>query len=84
MKEDATLIKLSDRGQLTLPVEVRKALGLRGGDAFQLYVQEGQIVLEPVAVTPVEFYTDARIQEFLEDADMDEAEREQARKAWGL
>jgi hypothetical protein len=29
-----TLVQLSDRGRVTLPVEVRKSLGLRGGDAY--------------------------------------------------
>lgn len=78
----ATLIQLSERGQLTLPAEVRKALGLRGGDAFQVRVEDGRVVLEPVEVTPVELYTKERTKEFSENAEMSEEQLEQARKAW--
>ena len=78
----ATLIQLSERGQLTLPAEVRKALGLRGGDAFQVRVEDGRVVLEPVEVTPIELYTEERIEEFLEGAEMSEEQLARARKVW--
>ena len=78
----ATLIQLSERGQLTLPAEVRKALGLRGGDAFQVRVEDGCVVLEPVEVTPIELYTEERIEEFLESAEMSEEQLARARKVW--
>ncbi len=78
----ATLIQLSERGQLTLPAEVRKALGLRGGDAFQVRVEDGRVVLELVEVTPIELYTEERIEEFLEGAEMSEEQLARARKVW--
>ena len=84
MKQAITLIQLSERGQITLPSEVRKTLGLRGGDAFQVRIEEGRVVLEPVEVTPVELYTDERIEAFLESAEMSEEQLRQARKAWNL
>lgn len=64
MKQEATLVQLSGRGQITLPAEVRKALSLRSGDAFQVRIEDGRIVLEPVEVTPVELYTEERVKEF--------------------
>lgn len=79
-----SLIQLSPRGQFTLPAEVRRALGLRGGDAFRVSIKEGSVVLEPVAVTPVELYTDERLAEFAENAEMTPEELARARGAWGL
>jgi AbrB family looped-hinge helix DNA binding protein len=78
------LIQLSPRGQLTLPAEVRKALGLRAGDAFKVRVEEGEIVLEPVEITPIELYTDARVEEFQKNAELTDEELTRARQAWGL
>lgn len=78
------LVQLSSRGQLTLPAEVRKALGLRAGDAFSVRVEDGEIILEAVEITPVELYSEARIGEFEQNADMTDEELSQARAAWGL
>ncbi len=77
------LIQLSPRGQLTLPSNVRRSLGLEAGDAFRVRVEEGRIVLEPVEITPIELYTDERMQEFVESAEMTEDALLQARKSWG-
>ena len=78
------LVQLSPRGQLTLPAEVRRVLGLRSGDAFRVSIKEGSVVLEPVAVTPIEFYTDERLAEFQANAEMTPEELAQARGRWGL
>jgi antitoxin PrlF len=59
---------LTERGTLTLPASVRKSLGLKGRQ--QLIVQttdQGEIVLRPAAVVPVELYSEDRIAEFSED-----------------
>ncbi|HMR50826.1 MAG TPA: AbrB/MazE/SpoVT family DNA-binding domain-containing protein [Arachnia sp.] len=41
-------VRLSSKGQLTLPVAVREQLGLEQGDALELTVQDGQLLLSPV------------------------------------
>jgi bifunctional DNA-binding transcriptional regulator/antitoxin component of YhaV-PrlF toxin-antitoxin module len=63
---------------------VRRELGLQAGDAFQVRIDAGRIVLEPIEVTPVERYSEMRIREFLESAEMSEEELARAREAWGL
>lgn len=78
------LIQLSPRGQLTLPAEVRRALGLRAGDAFSVRIEGGEIVLGAVEVTPVELYSDAQLREFEGNAELTDEELAQARAAWGL
>ena len=41
------LIKLSSKGQLVIPKPIRKSLGLKPGDQFQIKVVEDKIVLQP-------------------------------------
>jgi len=44
---------------------------------------EGAIVLRPAGVYPVEIYSQARIQEFLEEDQLTQEERERLAKALG-
>jgi len=69
---------------VTLPAAIRKALGLKAGDALLLGIEEGRVVLEPARVLPVEAYTEERIREFTQAAEVSEEELAAFRKAWGL
>ncbi len=40
--------KLSSKGQLVIPKEVREALGLRPGTTLRVVAKEGRIILEPL------------------------------------
>jgi len=40
-------VKLREKGRVTIPVAIRRALGLREGDTLQLSVGGGAIVLRP-------------------------------------
>lgn len=40
--------KLSSKGQLVIPKEIRQALNLEPGTEFEIEVVEGQIVLKPL------------------------------------
>lgn len=44
-----TMVKLSSKGQLVIPRAIRQALGLGPGTQFQVQIEGGRIVLEPVA-----------------------------------
>lgn len=44
------LVKLKQKGQLTLPVTVRRALSLSQGDLLEATVEDGKVVLYPKAV----------------------------------
>ena len=39
---------LSSKGQVTIPIAVRRSLGLRAGDAVEFVCEGGQTVLRPV------------------------------------
>lgn len=63
MKEE--IIPLTDRGTLTLPSHFRKILGLKGKQQLIGQVNaQGEIVLRPAAVFPIEMYSEERITEF--------------------
>ncbi len=82
--KNRSLVQLGKRGQLTLPAEVRKALGLKPGDALVVRVEGGRVVLEPAAVLPIEIYDEARMEEFAQAARLTPEELEAVRRRWGL
>jgi len=61
MKE--TLI-VSERGQITLPAAMRKALGLDTSAVLIAEAIGGKIVLTPAVVVETEIYSDAQIGEW--------------------
>ena len=73
------LVQLSPRGQVTLPAGLRRALGLRPGDAFRVRIEDGLVVLAPVAI---ERYDDERVAEFDRASSMSVEELEHARAVW--
>lgn len=42
------IISLREKGRITIPASIRKALGLRVGDRLRLSVEDGAIILKPV------------------------------------
>ena len=68
MKEE--IIPLTERGSLTLPAAFRKELGLSGKQQLIAQLNEqGEIILKPAAVFPIETYSEDRIREFTEQND---------------
>lgn len=60
------IVKLGKKGQLNVPRGVMKRLGLEGGEAMLVEVdEEGAILLRPAGVYPLELYSDERVREFL-------------------
>ena len=61
------LAKIGKKGQLTIPRSVLRAAGITEESRVVLEAtSEGAIVMRPVAVYPVEMYSDSRVQEFEE------------------
>ena len=69
-----TLI-VSSRGQITLPADLRRRLGLAPGDVLIVEDRNGELVLKPAAVLEMESYTDGQIAEWDRDDALDAAER---------
>lgn len=45
------LVKVRERGEITLPREVQEALGLHAGDDLEALVVEGGVLLKPVSAS---------------------------------
>lgn len=63
---------VTSRGVITLPVKLRRALGLKANDQLIAESTPEGLLLRPAVTLPVELYTDERVREF------DEAEAELA------
>jgi AbrB family looped-hinge helix DNA binding protein len=42
------LLRLSSKGQLVIPKAMRESLRVKNGDQFQVRIQDGKLILEPV------------------------------------
>ncbi len=49
-----SIVAMNPTGRLTLPADVRRALGLQGEAFFEVHLEENAIVLKPVAIVPLE------------------------------
>ncbi len=75
------LVKLGKKGQITIPKAVLRAVGVTGEAPLAVETtSDGAIVLRPVAVYPIEIYSDQRIAEFENENAVPEGELAKARK----
>jgi antitoxin PrlF len=66
---------VSNRGQVTLPVSLRKRLGIEPGDVLIVDDRGGELVLKPAAVLEIEHYSDEQIAEWDRDDALSDTER---------
>ena len=67
-----TVINVTKRGVLTLPVRFRRQLGLTGDNLVIAESTGDGVLLRPAVALPIEIYSDERVREF------DESEAELA------
>ena len=65
-------LTVTRRGVVTLPVKLRRALGIEADDRLIAETTPDGLLLRPTMTLPIEMYSDARVREF------DEAEAELA------
>jgi AbrB family looped-hinge helix DNA binding protein len=68
-----TTLTLTNRGVVTLPAKLRRALGLKADDQLIAETTPEGLLLRPAVTLPVEIYSEKRIREF------DEAEADLAK-----
>lgn len=73
MKEN---IVVSNRGQITLPAEVRERLGIRPGSVVILEEQEGGVMVRPAAVVEIDVYSNEQIAQWDAEDKLSEEERQ--------
>lgn len=69
-----TLI-VSNRGQLTLPANLRKRFGIRNGGAVIIEDRDNEMVIKPAAVLEIEMYSEAQIAAWDEEDRFSPADR---------
>ena len=77
-----TFVVISEKGQVTIPQEFRKAMHVSKGDALVVEpAPGGGVFLRPAAVLPVEMYSRDRLQEFSQEDSMTGDERRRLQKS---
>jgi AbrB family looped-hinge helix DNA binding protein len=72
-----TFVVVSEKGQVTIPQQFRKAMQVSKGAALVVEpAPGGGIWLRPAAVLPVEMYSKERLAEFAEEDQLTEAEKQ--------
>jgi len=69
-------VMISNRGQLTLPANLRKRFGIKDGGTVILEERDNEIVIKPAVVLEVEMYSDSQVTEWDEADRLDEPERQ--------
>ena len=60
MKNTGISRRIDDLGRIVIPREVRNALHIRDGDALEMYIDGGKLVLSPLDIpTPTRLLLDA-------------------------
>ena len=72
MRESALV---SSRGQITLPADFRKRLGIKPGGVVIIEDRDGELVVRPAAVIAVESYSERQIAEWDADDQLSDSER---------
>jgi len=62
-------ITINDRGVITIPAQMREALGLKANDELIIEDTENGLLIRPAFGVPIEFYSEDRIKEFVSDED---------------
>ncbi|MBN1318275.1 MAG: AbrB/MazE/SpoVT family DNA-binding domain-containing protein [Anaerolineales bacterium] len=48
------LARLSSKGQVVIPKDVRQKMSLHRGIEFEVKIQDGQIILKPITNSPID------------------------------
>lgn len=63
------VVKIDDKGRITIPREIRRKVGLRGGDYVRIRVDDGNIVIEPYKPVSRRLYGRYKVDRWPEDLD---------------
>lgn len=69
-------LTISKKGQVTLPVELRKKMGLEAGGTVIAEEKSGELVLRPAAVVEIDLYTDEQVSRWDDEDRLDDQTRE--------
>jgi antitoxin PrlF len=73
-------LMVSSRGQITLPVKVRKRLGIQSGGVVILEEKGSEVLLRPAAVIEVETYSEEDVVRWDKEDRLEPSERKRLLK----
>ena len=59
-----TTLTITERGVITLPANLRQAMGLAANDQLIAETTPDGLLLKPAVTLPIEMYSDERLREF--------------------
>ena len=71
---------MSPRGQITLPADLRRRLGIKEGGVVTLEERHGELVLRPAAVVELTMYSDGDVARWDAEDKLSDAERRRVKK----
>jgi len=64
-------LTISKKGQVTLPAELRKKMGLTAGGMVIAEEKDGELILRPAAVVEIDLYADEQVARWDEEDRLD-------------
>ena len=80
MGDSKSTVVVSARGQITLPAELRRRLGIKEGGVVTLEERHGELVLRPAAVVELTMYSDEDTTRWDAEDELSDAERARIKK----
>jgi len=78
-------LMMSERGQITIPKELRKRFEMKPNNPVIIEVKEDGLLIKPAMVVELRYFSDDFINELVEDSRYnDEDERKEILKKWGI
>ncbi len=69
-------LTISKKGQITLPAELRKKMGLEAGGTVIAKERNGELFIRPAAIVEIDLYSDEQIARWDEEDRLDAQTRE--------
>ncbi|MDD5285908.1 MAG: AbrB/MazE/SpoVT family DNA-binding domain-containing protein [Desulfuromonadaceae bacterium] len=76
-----TLI-VGERGQITIPKEIRRQLGIEPKQPVQVEVRDNMLCIHPVLAVSLRVFSDTQINDMVQEDTLDYGERERILKKW--
>ena len=75
-------IIVKDRGQITLPREIRKRLGIKPKSILTAEVKGGSLVITPAVVVPIRTFSDKFVKDIVGKDTLKKGERAEIISKW--
>ena len=73
---------VGERGQITIPKEIRERLGIKPRSAVILEVRPEGLLIRPTATVPIRIFSDEFVHELDSENSLRKGEREKILKKW--